>query len=96
MILATITTRRSVSSMSTEKRGHDGQTYVGRIDNGLVASTRASARGASRTSPITTKSNIEDNAMLLEVHRGVARIASREDGHRSTPGIGDKYHIRGA
>ena len=61
---------------------------VGRISDGLCASTRASAGGISITSPITAKGNIEDDIVLLEVLCDVARIASREDGVGGAPGIG--------
>ena len=61
---------------------------VGRISDGLCASTRASAGGISITSPITAKGNIENDIVLLEVLCDVARIASRENGIGSTPRIG--------
>ena len=61
---------------------------VCRISDGLCASTRASARSISITSPITAKCNIENDIVLLEVLCDVARIASRENGIGSTPRIG--------
>lgn len=53
---------------------------VGRIGDGLVTSTRASTRGVGSTRPVTAEGDIENDVVLLEVLRNVARIASGEDG----------------
>ena len=69
---------------------------VGRISDGLLASTRASAGGISITGPVTAKGNIENDLVLLEALRDVARIASREDGIGSTPRIGVRSSLAGS
>ena len=86
MNLATIIAIR-ISIDINEERGSTVRLTleVGRISDGLCASTRASAGGISITSPITAEGDIENDIVLLEVLCDVARVASREDGIGSTP-----------
>ena len=54
----------------------------------MVTGTRVCARTVSRTSPVTTKGDVEDGNVLLKVLYDVARIASGEERVRSTPRFG--------
>ena len=61
---------------------------VSRISDGLVTGTRVCARTVSRTSPVTTKGDVEDGNVLLKVLYDVARIASGKEQIPQKSGLG--------
>ena len=99
MNLATITAIRISIIVDVNEKQEESTVRltleVGKISDGLVTGTGASARSVSRTSPITAKCNIENNIVLLEVLCDVAKVPSREDGIGSTPRIGGRGTLVG-